>query len=182
MNTISSLLYFIGDYVFSKISELSVANYTGSSGTISLTAGTVEQIPLTTAKSAYNNSDYFVLYDGGIQIKKKGLYRITASAYIESNDTTTNRFNVFIKQASSSTAASNTYANATEIGAGFAPRQTGNTTNLAGGVQTTIVVDSSYDCDTFFLACRTVGGPGTAHTNNDMTFMTIEYIRGLSEE
>lgn len=151
-----------------------VAKYTGDNTTTSLSAGTMTKVSLTTESNVDNNTDYFELFDGGIRIKKKGCYRIHCSAFMAPAQAVY-AMGVFLRQSDSATPSLNTYENSSEIAVGTLFKQTSGSSGQ-GAPQVSILINSTNDCDTFFMACRTQGSTGTLYNDNNMTFMDIEYI------
>ena len=146
-----------------------LAAYRGSSSTsatLSLSAGTITKVSLTTSLG-FNNDNMFELNDGGIEVLQSGIYRITASLYVTSSSSTTYS-DVFVYHADSNTPS---WSDAEEIGSGAAHKSVSH----AMMPITTMFYQCAYDGDVFYLGAR-CGGGGTLYTGNKATFLCVERI------
>ena len=166
----------MGCGVFDKTPQVAVYGSNSSDLTIA-TNDSPTKITLNTAKLSSNNSQLFELSNGGIKIKKAGCYRITASVHmgVASSDTNVYGCNAFIYQAKHKDASTNTFENAVEIAAA-AEQKAKISQSIQVSLQTTTIIKSSYSYDVFYLAARSIGGSSIIYRNNDMTYLSIEYL------
>lgn len=152
-----------------------VAKYNGSStstDTQSLTADTMTQIVLSNKLFAFD--DMFSLNNGGMLTQWYGIYRITASVYVNAAQSTT-QVGVFVRQDNNVNPSSHSWANATEIGAGRSVKPTTSSEWMIA--QTSFIYDQgASDEVTYFLGVRTSNGTGSLRPGNMMTFLEIEYL------
>lgn len=129
-------------------------------GTTSLAAGTITQVPLTTTLISRDTYDCFTLASNRITINKAGIYRITGSVYI--NPTTATQLGVYIRM------GTGTFANATEIASSLLSGASG-----AINVTKTIKISSTQY---IYLGARSYGYAGSVANTNYATYLEIEYL------
>lgn len=147
------------------------ASGTAGTGTISLSSGTVTQVPLrrTLIEVPGNVSTALgldltpsaIAAEGGV-----GVYRITASVYIQP---TNNAFcGVYIKKGSNDIS----FANATEIASAISYLPTNG-----GGINvTTTIKTTATERAYIFLAARVLSTTGKVLTGNTATYLEVEQI------
>ena len=129
-------------------------------GSTSLAAGTITQVPLTTTLISRDTYGCFTVASNRITINKAGIYRITGSVYIAPNTATL--LGIYIRM------GTGTFANATEIASSLLSGTTG-----AINVTKTIKVSSTQY---IYLGARSYGYAGTVANSNDATYLEIEYL------
>ena len=129
-------------------------------GTTSLAAGTITQVPLTTTLINRDTYGCFTVASNRVTISKAGIYRITGSVYI--SPTTATLLGIYIRM------GTGTFANATEIVSSLLSGTTG-----AINVTKTIEVSSTQYV---YLGARSYGNAGTVANSNNATYLEIEYL------
>lgn len=133
------------------------------SGTISLTAGTVTKVPLSVRN--IDVGEGLDISDGGIQVTKTGLYRITASVYIVCT-ASVNGYAVFVRHGSA-------FGSGTIAIDGYQQKPTG----LAfDNVVTRTRIVALTGGEIVYLAGRVSGSTGTLQAGATMTFLQIEQV------
>ena len=129
-------------------------------GSTSLAAGTITQVPLTTTLISRDTYGCFTVASNRIAINKAGIYRITGSVYV--SPTANTHIGIYIRM------GTGTFANATEIASSLLTGTTG-----AINVTKTIKISSTQYV---YLGARCYGNAGTVPNNNDATYLEIEYL------
>lgn len=146
----------------SAIYNIIQAQGSGSSA-VSLTAGTMTQIPLS---AEMYNSGFFSVENGGITVPVTGYYRVSASVYLLTQANTLN-YGVFVREGSD-------FATATEIaGSNMIAYNTANQYPSAMIVPKIVHLTAG---NSVYLACRVGGAAGSYYPTNGATFLQLELI------
>lgn len=155
------------DYIKSKDSVATHLLYATptATGTTALTSGTVTHVPVS---SDYHLGDGSVLsvVNSGIRVEYTGIYRIDYSAYIGRPNA--GIVTAFARKSSNSGA----YSASTEIAAS-------NGYTSSGGVApntSASFVTALQDDDIIYLAVRSYGNTGTLYNDNNMTYISVQYL------
>ena len=145
---------------------------TGTSGaTTSLSSGVITQIPLTvTGTNLSGNVGSTLALNStahAVAITGEGLYRITASVYIQ--PTANNMIGAYIKYNTDSTSFSGAVEGASSLS---------YATTTGGATNITQTIDVPRNSTVYVFLCgRTVGTTGRAFNSNQATFLEVEQIR-----
>lgn len=145
---------------------------TGTSGaTTNLAANTITQIPLTvTGTNLSGNVGSTLALNStahAIAITGEGLYRITASVYIQ--PTANNMIGAYLKYNTDSTSFSGAVEGASSLS---------YATTTGGATNITQTIDVPRNSTVYVFLCgRTVGTTGKASNSNQATFIEVEQIR-----
>ena len=145
---------------------------TGTSGaTTNLAANTITQIPLTvTGTNLSGNVGSTLALNStahAIAITGEGLYRITASVYIQ--PTANNMIGAYIKYNTDSTSFSGAVEGASSLS---------YATTIGGATNITQTIDVPRNSTVYVFLCgRTAGTTGKAFNSNQATFIEVEQIR-----
>lgn len=144
---------------------------TGTDATLSLTAGTITQVPL----KSFTYTDQVHLSgnvsgtDYGLDVLTHGLYKISASVHYSTASGTT-AVGCYVRAGTNGA----TFANATEIvGLLQAPAAYSNNAAIV-----TKLVELQAN-DRLYLGGRSVGANGTANPDNVATYLCVEFVKAL---
>lgn len=150
---------------YSEGASLSMMQATGSGTALSLTAGTLAQVPLTTA-TVVSGSD-MTITDGGIKVAESGIYQLTAGAYLTRASGNTSA-DIFIMGGAS-------YSVAAELISSNEITDAAASTRPAAKLSATKAVNLTAG-ESVFLAVRLIGSSGTCATANAATFLEVRRL------
>lgn len=133
-----------------------------STATLSLSAGTITQVPLTTTTGAVKTN--LSIYGGGVKCAKAGYVRISGSAYVSPTSWESCNYGVYVKKGT-------TWSSSTEIMSGWF--YTGGYGGAAGVAPKIIYVTAGT---IIWLAAR-CSVAGTCDRDNVGTYLTVEYVK-----
>ena len=156
------------DTIDDIVTQVEEPVYCRATGTVSTeTSGTSStQVTLAT-KSLYNDPDnIFSISDGGIKVSEAGVYRVTASVYVNPTADTTN---VGCSSSKGTTFATSTMVTETLAGVGDSsvPR------SVFGGVN----IVSLNANDIVYLRSRCYGDAGTHYPDHAATYLLVEKVK-----
>lgn len=145
---------------------------TGNTNTVSLTSGTITQIPLgetgVIRVPSVDSLNFAVDQDGGIFIAEAGTYKVSGSVYHNiSSSSAITRVGAYIM-------AGTDFATATEVASSYITRVSG--VNGSGGYGITPKLVTLDAQDKVYLAGRVAGDTGSVAANNIATWLLIEKL------
>ena len=160
----STLSDLIADQTSDGVTVFGSMSYLARGTATSATSGTsVTQITLNT-KIIDTSDNNFSFSSGGVKVAKAGLYRVSGSAYITPNSSTTT-LGTYIKIGSS-------FANGTEVNS----QLQGMATTGARAIQCIPRLVNITAGQIVFLASRCRGTAGTVDASHETTFLQIERV------
>lgn len=135
---------------------------TTSSSTLSLSAGTITQVPLTTMTGAVQTN--LSISSGGVKCSKAGYVRISGSAYVSPASWESCNHGVYIKKGTA-------WSSSTEVSGGWF-----YTAGYGGAVSVAPKIIYVSAGTIFWLAAR-CSVAGTCDRDNTGTYLTVEYVK-----
>ena len=133
------------------------------SGTLTLTANSMTQIPLTSTGQIGFGTGLSVV-SGGIKVANAGVYRVSGSVYLMGGSSPYRR-GVFLRSGQN-------YSNSTE----FLGTQTSDDTSYSAGLNIGPKLISVSANDIVFLCARSSDGDGSAYCDNSATYLLVEQV------
>ena len=144
----------------------------GTEGNVTTTADEITKIPVANSEHEWSSVDYFGVSNGGIRIRKHGLYLVSAGVQI-TVDSDVSRIGTFVMQGAENTEFSNT----TAIAGGAIPN---STSSFVGGVACDARIVEIPAERWLYIGCRTSGDAGTVAKGGANTFLQALLIKELS--
>lgn len=155
------------DYIASKDSVATHLLYATptATGTTSLSSSTVTHVPVS-QEHHLGDSSVMNMMNSGIHVELTGIYRVDYSAYIARPNA--GMVTAFVRKSSNSGA----YSASTEMAASNGYTNSGGTTpNTSASL-----LLSLQDDDIIYLAVRSVSNTGTLYNDNNMTYISVQYL------
>jgi hypothetical protein len=157
------------DEIYLTPSSVSTVIQAQGSGSVSLAASTITQVPLVSSTALYNNTNDAEVDQtlGGIKIKTAGLYKVQGGIYISTSSTTT-MYGVYLYKSTNS----GNYASASECYGGLANARA---SSWHAAVTPAVLISCNAN-DVVYLAGRSLGGTATIAADNHSTLLAVERV------
>lgn len=155
------------DYIKSKDSVATHMIYATptATGTTALGSGTVTKVPLS-QDHQLGDSSVLNMMNSGIHVELTGIYRVDYSAYITRSNA--GLVTAFVRKSSSGGA----YSASTEMAA-----SNGYSSNAGVAPNTSAsLLLALQDDDIVYLAVRSYNAAGTLYNDNNMTYLSVQYL------